>query len=253
MKPELISRSTLIAFAFGRLSREDSLSVLAETERNDVLSRELEDVLLVMRAYQEGADGRQDAYQPQSAKEPVLTYLLRVAAVLVAGLMIVASASELTKGKYHDLARVADVEFLGRYRGDGDDEIELARKSYIEGDRHEAIGKLERELRTRPPGESMAVARCMLGAMLLSMAERSKWGLFPRYDEELARQALYHLALARQSTNVRVVEEAHLLRMKGLLMLNRPQDAITEGEEVVREGGEGGVEVRKLLREIKDR
>jgi hypothetical protein len=99
----------------------------------------------------------------------------------------------------------------------------------------------------------MAVVHWMVGAMLLGTAERGVWGLFPHYDEKRAVQALEHLTLAMRSTNVRVVEEAHWLRMKGFLMLNKPQDAIREGEEVVRREGEGGAEVMKLLREIKDR
>jgi len=253
MTHELIDRSTLIAFAFGKLSREESLRVLAEIEKDDALSRDLEEVILVMRSAQEGGNGREDARRRSTITEPMLKYLVRLAAVLVLGLISAVSVSELTKGKYHDLARLDNVDFSGQWRGDGDDDIEWARREFAVGDRDAAISKLERVVRTRPAGESMNVVHCMVGAMLLATAERSVWGLFPHFEEKRTTQALGHLVLAMQSTNILVVEEAHRLRMKAFLMLNEPQEAIKEGEDVVRGGREGGAEVMMLLREIKDR
>ena len=253
MTQDVIDQDMLIAFACGKLSREESLRVLAKIENDDTLSRDLEEVLLVMRGVQEQEYGREDACRRRVIREPIMKYVLRLAAVLVVGLLSAISVSELTKGKYHDLARITDLDFSGRWRGDQDDEIEWARREFTGGNRDGAIRELERVIQTRPAGESMAVVHWMVGAMQLETAERSVWGLFPRYDEKRAVQALDHLTLAMRSTNVRVVEEAHLLRMKGFLMLNKPQEAMREGEEVVRIGGEGGAEAMMLLHEIKDR
>ncbi len=231
MNHEVIDRDILIAFACGRLSREESLRVLAEIENDNTLSCELEEVLLVMRGVQDREQRREDTRR-RALREPIMNYILRFAAILAFGIFAAVSVSELTKGKYYDLARTVDLDFSGRWRGDQDDQIERARREYAGGDRDGAIRELERVIRTRPGGESIAVVHSMVGAMILGTAERSFLGLFPRFDEKRVLQALEHLTLSMQSTNVRVVEEAHWLRMKGFLMLNKPQDAIREGEEV---------------------
>jgi hypothetical protein len=250
MTQDETDRDRLIAFARGKLSREESLRVLEEVEDNEQLSRELEEVLLLMRATEEQERSKEESWRRGVIREPVFRYLFRVAAVLVVAFASVFAVSELTKNRYHDLATVDDSDFSVRWRGEVDEGIELARREYNGGDHDAAIGTLERIIQARPAGESMAVIHWMAAAMLLKTAERSVWGLFPRYEESRIARAMAHLDIAMGSNNLRIQEETHWLRMKSYLMLNRPVDAAHEGEEVVRMGGGLSKGAALLLGEI---
>ncbi len=252
MTKEVIDRDRLIAFARGKLSPEESERVLAAVEADEVLSRELEEVLQLMRATEALENEKRDAHGRLTIGEPALKYVLRIAAAVVVLLGASVLVSQLTKGPYHDLARVDNVDLGVRWRGEAEEQIEWARREFVGGDKDAAIRELERIVQMQPVGESMSVVHLMAGQMLLATAERSTFGLFPRYDRERVARAMDHLGLAAQSTNNRVVEEAHWLRMKGFLMLDEREDAKMEGEEVKRMGGEHDVQAVKLLDEIHD-
>jgi len=245
-----IDRDKLIAFARGKLSREESEHVLAAIEADEALSRELEEILQLIRATEELEDEKKNADGRLTIGEPILKYILRIAAVLVVLLGASVLASELTKGRYHDLARVDRVDFGVRWRGDAEEQIEWARREFVGGDRDAAIRELERIVQLRPAGESMSVVHLMAGQMLLTTAEESVCGLFPRYDRQRVTRGMDHLAFAAQSTNNRVAEEAHWFRLKGFLMLDKPEEAKKEGEEVMRRHGEYENQTVILLDEI---
>jgi hypothetical protein len=224
-----IDRGTLVAFAHGKLTREESLRVLAEIERDQGLSRELEEILLIMRAIDDQTTAKHDRQQSLFL-EPALKYVLRIAAVLVLGMLSLVAISEISKTGYHDLARVDTKDLRLQWRGSSDAAVESGKALFVAGEHDTAIGHLEEIVRTIPPGESACVVHWMIGAMLLETAERSAIGLFPYYDSLRVRRAMDHLTAASQSTNPRLIEDTQLLRMKGLLMLGLPQEATREGE-----------------------
>ena len=250
MTKEVIDRDRLIAFARGKLSRDESERVLTAVEADEVLSRELEEVLQLIRATEGLENEKRDAHGRLTIGEPVLKYVLRISAVVVVLLGASVLVSQLTKGRYHDLARVDNVDFGVRWRGEAEEQIEWARREFVGGNKDAAIRELERIVQMQPAGESMSVVHLMVGQMLLATAERSTFGLFPRYDRERVARAMDHLGLAAQSTNNRVVEEAHWLRMKGYLMLDKREDAKMEGDEVKRMGGDRTNAVQGLARQI---
>jgi len=238
MKSSDIDRDTLIAFAKGKLSPDESQQVLAALEADRQLSQQLEEVLLMIRGAEAAREVREgDGESGGTVREPAFRYILGIAAVLVLTFIAVTSVSELGKNRYHDLARLNSTTFAARFRGDDGDQIELARTMFLNGEHDAAIGELERILRIRPAGESMAAVQVMLGEMLLATAERSIVGLFPAYDRNRVTRALELLDAAVQSGDLRLAGEAHWLRMKGFLMLADRDAAIREGTEIAKSGG----------------
>jgi hypothetical protein len=228
-----IDRDTLLAFARGRLSREDSMRILEAIERDQTLSKELEEILLLMRAADDEPSERHDE-QKTLFFEPALKYVLRIAAVLVLGVLSLAALSEVTKAKHHDLARVEDINFNSQWRGMSNEDVDIGRTLFLAGEHDAAIVHLERIARAIPPDESACVVHWMIGAMLLETAEGSTVGLFPSYDSARVRRALDHLGIAFHSSNSRLIEDTQLLRMKAFLMLEFPQEAVHEGESYLK-------------------
>jgi hypothetical protein len=249
----LIDRETLVAFASGRLSGEDSLRVLSSIEKDPRLSAELEEILLLMRATEEkGTDAHRDGRRKFSS-EPYISYTLRIAAVVIVGFLSVVAASEVTKDRYCDIANVNTADLSLTWRGDSDPEIESARVQFIRGDREASLKSLEQFVRYHPADESASVVHYLIGAILLESSRRDLLGLFPGYDTARVHQALVHLAEATRSGNPRLVEEAHVLRIKALLMLRRPEEAVRDGKDYLNRDPAEQKRVQLLLGEIQDR
>jgi hypothetical protein len=244
-----IDRDTLVAFAHGKLTREESILVLTAIESDQGLSRELEEILLLMRGIDDQTTIKHNRLNSLFF-EPVLKYVLRIAAALVIGLLSLEGISEASKAKYHDLARVDNDDMRSQWRGSSDQAVEFGRALYLEGKHDSAIERLEQFVRTIPPGEPASVVHWMIGAMLLETAERGTAGLFPYYDSLRVRRAMDHFNFASKSTNPRLIENTQLLRMKALLMLGLPQEAIREGEAYLKTGEVEQSAITDLLRRI---
>jgi hypothetical protein len=240
-----IDRDRLIAFALGKLSKEQSLEVLEEVEGNRDLSAELEEIVALMRATAEEVENPEA--QRRGVREPAMGYLLKAAAMVVFLLGVTVIASELTRDRFHDLARIEEVDYSLNWRGESGGELEWARNVFLGGDRKGAVEQLERFVQMHPTGEEMSVAHWMAGAMLLASSERSWLGFFPGYDRQLVLRGMDHLASAAQSSNVRIAEESHWLRSKGYLMLGQLVEAKKEGMEVVKLGGSLAARSAKLM------
>jgi hypothetical protein len=248
MTRDVVDRETLIAFALGKLSREDSLDVLAAVERDPLLSDELEEVLLLARGTAAVAEG--GGRKGRSTHEPAIRYLFRAAAVVIILLSSAVVASKLTTGRYHELARLGESDYSLSWRGEMDNDVEWARNAFLAGDRDGAIGQLERIINSHPEGEQIEGVHWMVGAMMLAGSERSVVGLFPRYDERFVDRGMAHLAISARSANPRIAEESHWLRMKGFLMLAQPDSAKREGEAVVRASGRLSLSADTVIKKI---
>ena len=248
MTRDVIARDKLIAFALGKLSSEESLEVLEAVERDPLLSDELEEVLLLARGTESvaGEGSRND----HRAHEPAVRYLLRAAAVVIILIGSAIVTSRLVTDRYHDVARLGQDDFNLSWRGGMDSDVEWARNAFLAGDKDGAIGQLERVINSHPAGEQADGVQWMVGAMMLAGSEKSLVGLFPRYDKPLVNRAMAHLAISARSTNSRIAEESHWLRMKGFLMLAQPDSARREGETVVRSDNDLKARAECMLKRV---
>jgi hypothetical protein len=245
-----VDRELLIAFALGRLSPDEAMKVLSEVEKDPALSAELEEIVLLNRAAEDEDHPRAVPRRPGRTLEPVIVYSLRAAAALVLLFVLLVGISETTKDRYHDLARVGYRMQPAKWRGEGDAAIQNALNLAEGGRSTEAIRILDAYAYENPPGEEVAVVHLMIGTMMLEGAERGTLHLFPSYDTAQVHLALQHLARAMISKNPLLLDEAHYLKMKALLMLGLPSSAILDGQEFLKSCNVEHGQVATLLARI---
>ena len=254
--------------ALGNLSPEDSLRVLEMVERDPELSRELElATALVNVSAQEGKDlfGEQVSLQIHRPKwtsvlhrmlsglRPTgalrfLGYGLAVLFLIVAGL---SQLSRITTSPYASLAAPGESVGMERLRATGEQELILVHRLSVSGNHEEVIELLERYLRHHPGKELTGYVRLALGENYLRSARKTTLMLFPRYDTSKVERAIHRLAqVITSGGNDRLVEEAYWLRAKASLMLEHPDSAISDLNNILLLKGRRSSQAAELLREI---
>jgi hypothetical protein len=233
---------SLIDFAKGRLSPEESLRIIDTIEEDRSASEELEAIAKVMTIVDERGDelfgedpvlGKAPARifghlreHLQHLRLPSPAFSLAVLFLTLIGLV---AASRLTRSPYFELTAIGKLEFESLDRGPGAEDFAVARRRFAEGRYEDAIRVLERFTRALPNSPGVDYAHYFAGAVCLVSSRRSLVTLFPSFNREAVTRGLEHLGKAIDaSSNVRILEESYLLRAKGFLMLGNPGDAIGE-------------------------
>jgi hypothetical protein len=251
MNEDRITRDVLISFAKGRLSREESLRILKRVEVDDDLSKELEEVLFMIRGIEDAVHSGERAKSAGSiVREHKLHYVLRIAAGLVIAFLTTTAIGELGKGQYYYLARIGETSLASRLRGSESSEFESAKGLFASGNRDAAIKRMERIANMHLEEESMPVVHLLLGEMLLCSAERNILGIVSWYDQGNVVRGMKHLEIALSSGDQRIAEEAHWLRLKGWLMQGDCIRANLEGQEILKFGKVRINDTRLVLQQI---
>jgi hypothetical protein len=262
-----IRTSTLVDFARGKLSPEDSLKVLDEIESSKEHSSELEAVIDVMNVSDEQGEVlyRRDACAPERDGKAE-TFLQRLlpqkgrlspafavvgAFVVILGVLV---GIRISTNDYYALAETEELRIESVVRGPGAEDFEVARQRIERNDLEGAIRVLERYTRAFPEGIGTDYAHYCVGALYLKLARRTIFPLIPRFDTDDVNLALAHLAAAAQETqNAVLAEDAYLLRAKGFIMINKPDAALNELSEALRFNGPRKSEIRFLIQALAER
>jgi tetratricopeptide (TPR) repeat protein len=262
-----VRKTSIVDFATGKLSPEESLKVLEYVERNpdaskdlDVASGLLNVVALQGKEVFESADERvvrksalrefidrfEDAFRSRAIRYGVLGFAALFIAVI--GLVV---ASRMMTSRYYDLTGIDGLTFEDVVRSPEEVDFARAQQLFAEQRYDETIDDLERFLRAFPHSELADYAHYAIGAVNLLASRRSIAWLFPSFEEQRVMQGLAHLEIsARTSPNRRIVEESHWLRAKGFLMLDRPAEALAELTRVELLGGARKKDADQLIAAI---
>ena len=259
-----IDTTRISDLVLGRLSPEDSLRLLEEIERDPEASQELEararllahvkgggEVLFAGRDF---ARGRSIATKARRRwlSQPAGGYALAAAVVVL--IVLLPTASYLTRGPFVEMARVDRPQYEAVLRSEGDSDIDLAVRMLRGGHLKESLLLLERFCRAYPENSLREYAHYLAGAIYLSDARESLAGMFVTYDSVRVHAGLFHLEEAlRFSGNPRLTEESHWLRAKGYLMLERPAEALSALEIVLRLKGLRSADAADLTKKIQSR
>ncbi len=245
--PERIQTSTIVDFAHGRLTPEESLGLLKSIEDDPRVSEELDLVVDLMNA---AADPQSSLFvAPAFHQKPFLIRTLRsfvesfrshpflypvgAFGCLAAALVIVITANLLTADKLDELTGIDRTAFTWNARGTDNSDIAGAYFCFTDGDYAKSLTLLDRYLRLEPRGDLTPYVHYTAGAVCLIASRHSYFTLFQNHNETRVSEALQHLSLAiGQTSNRRLLEESRFLRAKGYLMLHRPDEAIAELDTV---------------------
>jgi hypothetical protein len=262
-----IRTSTLVDFARGRLSPEDSLKILDNIESSTDHSSELEAVIDVMNVsdergevlYQREANAQERNGQGETFLQRLLpkkgrlspAFALGGVVVVILGVLI---GIRLSTSDYYALAETGELRIESVVRGPGAEDFEVARQRIERNDIHGAIRVLERYTRAFPEGVGTDYAHYCVGALYLKAARQTIVLLVPTFDTEDVNFALAHLAAAVQETrNDVLAEDACVLRAKGFIMINKPDAAIKELNNALNYNGPRQSEIHSLLRALAER
>lgn len=241
--PRKIRTSTIIDFAQGRLTPAESLGLLESIERDPRASRELD---LVVDLMNEASDPQTHLFSGRSfsrgrfLSRPIRTliddfrihpflYPAGALGFLVLAFVILVGVYRLSANKFDELTSIDRTAFTWNARGTDNSDIAGAYICFTNGQYDKSIALLERYLRREPGGELTPFVHYSAGAVCLIDSRQNPFMLFQTHDEARIAEGLQHLSLALGSTsNRRLLEESRLLRAKGLLMLQKPREAIAE-------------------------
>ncbi len=262
---ERIQTSTIIDFAHGRLTPEESLGLLKSIEEDPRASEELN---LVVELMNEAADPQSrlfavPAFHPKSfftrtlrsvvenfRRHPLL-YPVGAFGSLTAALVIVLTANLLTADKLDELTGIDRTAFTWNARGTDNSEISGAYICFTNGDYGKSLTLLERYLRQEPRGDLAPYVHYTAGAVCLIASKQGYFSLFQTHSAARVSEALQHLSLAiGETTNRRLLEESRFLRAKGYLMLHRPDEAIAELDTLRSLSGPRSEEAMQMIERI---
>ncbi len=250
-----IQKSKLIDFAMGKLTPEESLSIIEMLEKDPVASRELEVISGILNiAALEGQEAFKKVESETTSKYPrfldaivdfadqlrerrIAYPLLGFSSVVLAivGLVV---ASRLATGRYYELTQIERPEFEVPVRGQEEVDFGTAQRLYSQGKFDESIHLMERYIRAFPEGDMIDYAHYSAGAMHLLSSQQSFLSLFPSFDRRKILTGMEHLQQAIVTTrNARIAEDALWLRAKGYLMLDSADEAVGELSKIERLNG----------------
>ena len=238
-----IRSSTIIDFAHGRLSPEESLALLARLDNDPQASESLNLVVDIMN---EASDPTSSLFLGRQAEHvshlrrvvqsvidtirahPVLTPVGGLG-VLAAALAIVIMASLFTANRFEELAGIDRTAFNWNARGNDNSDLAGAYLYFTNGDYERSLGLLGRYLRESPGGELAPYVHYTSGAVDLLASRRTYLTILSLRKTARVREGLDQLSLAiTQTSNRRLKEEARFLRAKGFLMIGDAGAAIAE-------------------------
>lgn len=261
-KPSLTS---LVDFANGRLTPEESLEILDHLEKDSEASKELETIARVLNYVEKRGDEEFAAGARATSahaigfrnwgglfnhwKLPSPAFSLVVILLFLAGVVV---ASRLTTSPYYELTSIGPMEFESLERGPGAEDFAVAQRRFAERRYDDAIRVLERFTRALPNSPGVDYAHYCAGAACLVSARQSILTLFPWFDRDRVSRGMEHLEKAiEKSSNLRIVEESRFMRAKGFLMLGRPSEAVEELEKAKIINGAKREEATELIARIR--
>ena len=262
---ERIQTSTIVDFAHGRLTPEESLGLLESIEKDPRASRELD---LVVELMNEAANPQSNIFAaPASIQKPILVRAVRyfidgfrshpllypagTLGCLVAALVIVISVNMLSTDKLDELTGIDRTAFTWNARGTDNSDIAGAYLCFTNGEYAKSLTLLDRYLRLEPDGDLAPYVHYTAGAVGLIASRQSYFTLFRTHNETRVLEALKHLSQAIvQSSNRRLLEESRFLRAKGYLMLHRPDEAIAELDTLRSLDGPRSEEAMQMIERI---
>ena len=262
---ERIQTSTIIDFAHGRLTPEESLGLLKSIEEDPRASEELD---LVVDLMNEAADPQSRLFAaPASPEKPIIVRTVRVLVdryrshpilypagafgCIAAAFLILISANLLLADKLDELTGIDRTAFTWNARGTDNSDIAGAYFFFTNGEYAKSLTLLDRYLRLEPLGDLAPYAHYTAGAVCLIDSRQGYFSLFQTHDKKRVLEALQHLSFAvGQTSNRRLVEESRFLRAKAYLMLHRPYEAIAELDTVRTLGGPRSEEAIQMIERI---
>jgi hypothetical protein len=262
---ERIQTSTIVDFAHGRLTPEESFGLLESIEKDPRASKDLD---LVVDLMNEASDPQSDMFMsPAFHQKPFLVrtfrsfvksfrshpvlYPVGTLGCVVAALVIVISMNLLSANKLDELTGIDRTAFTWNARGTDNSDIAGAYLCFTNGDYAKSLTLLDRYLRLEPHGDLAPYVHYTAGAVCLIASKQSYFSLFPTHNGPRVSEALRHLSLAiDQTSNRRLLEESRLLRAKGYLMLHRPDEAIADLDTVRSLNGPRSEEAMQMIERI---
>jgi hypothetical protein len=263
--PDKIQTGTIVDFAHGRLTPEESLGLLNSIEDDPRASEELD---LVVDLMNEAADPQSKLFAaPVFRQEPFFVRTLRAIAggfrthpflypagafgSLAAALLVVISTNMLSTGKLDELTNIDRTAFTWNARGTDNSDIAGAYFCFTNGDYAKSLTLLDRYLRLEPRGDLVPYVHYTAGAVSLIASKQSYLTIFQTHNGTRVSEALQHLSLAiGQTSNRRLLEESRLLRAKAYLLLQRPYDAIADLDTVRSLSGPRSEEAMQMIERI---
>jgi hypothetical protein len=259
--------STLVDFARGKLSPEDSWKILDSIESTPDHSSELEVIIDVMNVseergellYRQDANAQERSGQAETFLQRLLPKKVRLSPAFALGGVVVVILGmlvgiRLSTSDYYALAETGELRIESVVRGPGAEDFEVARQRIERNDIPGAIRVLQRYTRAFPEGVGTDYAHYCVGALYLKLARQTIVLLVPTFDAEDVNLALAHLADAIQETrNDVLAEDAYVLRAKGFIMINKPDAAIKELNNALKYNGPKQSEIHSLLRALAER
>ncbi len=236
--------------------------MIQEIERDPEASQEFERIVRLARFMDEHGtelvrqkESIRDGSRLRTVRPPVFFSMARGARALGVAIVLLSVfvlAGTLMSNKYYRLTDPGHQEPASNVRGQGIEDLAVARRSYSAGSYGEAIRMLERYLRAFPDGGARDYAHLLAGRSWLAASRMSVLGLFRRCDREGSLRAMEHLdAAIALSTNERILDESHLLRAKGFLMLEESGAAVRELLPLERGRSPSSDDARALILQIK--
>jgi tetratricopeptide (TPR) repeat protein len=262
---ERIQISTIVDFAHGRLTPEESLGLLKSIEEDP---RASEDLDLVVELMNEAADPQSKLFAaPAFRQKPFFIRTLRAIVEnlrshpflypagalgsLVVALLIVISTNLLSADKLDELTGIDRTAFTWNARGTDNSDIAGAYFCFTNGEYAKSLTLLDRYLRLEPRGDLAPYVHYTSGAVCLIASRQSYFTLFQTRNSTQVSEAIQHLSLAiAQTSNRRLQEESRFLRAKGYLMLHRPDEAIAELDTVRSLSGPRSEEAMQMIERI---
>ena len=251
---------SLVEFAQGRLTSEESMEVLELVESSSDKSGELETVIDILDAVENAVLFLDDPCESRSAsrfsvrgQHSLFASAMRAAALVVALIGASLIAQELSKPEMLALTHVDPQDFDLRTRGEGEQIIEVTFALLSEGEYNGAMNLVDWSLSALPKGDDRAHAHLLKGGLLLMRSEIYTLGLFSHYDTSLVRLALEELVKARQDSDQRMVLETSLwLAIKSNLILGNRTQALEQARQLQSVGGirhAEAIQLQKVLSE----
>lgn len=238
-----IRSSTLIDFAHGRLSPDESLELLSRMEHDPRASERLDLIVDLMNEASDPASPLFEMRVPErdsifrrigrSVVDTLRTHPILAPSAgfgaLAAAVGIVVLVNVFTVNKLEELAGIDRTAFVWNSRGSDNSDLAGAYFFFTNGEYERSLGLLDRYLREYPGGELTPYVHYTSGAVALLSSRRSLLTIIHIRNSARVKEGLDQLSLAlSQTSNQRLKEEARFLRAKGFLMLGDARGAIAE-------------------------
>ncbi len=256
----VVKSYSLVDFARGQLTCEESLEILGILEEDSTRSEELEIVLRMLEPNSAvGSSVITDDEKKKAGRKAVrdqhtgFEVIVRSAAlaILVVGTALL--AQEFGKPEGFNLLHVNPNDIDIRTRGEPEKIAEIAYALICEGENKRAMELVDWSLSALPEGDGRAHSHLLKGGLLLMKSEIYYLAIFSHFDSTLVRQGLNELDLARRmSGQRRVIEGAIWLSIKGNLMIGDRFKALEQIEALESSGGVRHAEASRLRHLLDD-